>query len=162
MDFYIIYNGRQVGPLPVDQLENYGLSDNSMVWSQGMPDWAPAHTVPELHHILQKGRTTPPPFNSQYPPYPPRSDFFDSLSSTGTSGKSRLAFALFAIFLGCLGVQYFYVNKINAGVITIILSAVTCGLWAIVPFIQGVLVLVMSQEEFERKFVYNPATFPIF
>lgn len=162
MEFYIIYNGRQVGPLPVDQLENYGLSDNSMVWAQGMPDWAPAHTVPELHHILQKGRTTPPPFNSQYPPYPPRNDFFDSLSSTGTSGKSHLAFALFAIFLGCLGVQYFYVNKINAGVITIILTAITCGLWTIVPFIQGVLVLVMSQEEFERKFVYNPATFPIF
>lgn len=162
MEFYIIYNGRQVGPLPVDQLENYGLSDNSMVWAQGMPDWAPAHTVPELHHILQKGRTSPPPFNSQYPPYPPRNDFFDSLSSTGTSGKSHLAFALFAFFLGCLGVQYFYVNKINAGVITIILTAITCGLWAIVPFIQSVLVLVMTQEEFERKFVYNPATFPIF
>lgn len=155
MSFYIICNGSQVGPLPKDELRNYGLTPDSMVWTQGMSNWAPAYSVQELRDVLQQSRNTPPPYRPQYSQNPPRYDSFDSLSSTGTSGKSRLAFALFAIFLGWLGLQYFYVNKISGGIITIILSLVTCGIWEIVTLIQGILVLVMSQEEFERKYVYS-------
>lgn len=160
MNFFIIYNGQQLGPIPKDQLKNYGLNPNTMVWTEGMLNWAPAYSVPELKDILQPN--TPPPFSAQQPPYPPKTDLFDSLTSMGTSGKSRLVFALFAIFLGWVGLQYFYVNKIFGGILTIILSLITCGLWNIISFIQGVLVLVMSQEEFERKYVYSKYSFPIF
>lgn len=49
-----------------------------------------------------------------------------------------------------------------AGIVTIILSIVTCGLWGTLMFVQGIIILTMSPEEFERKFL-NPATsFPIF
>ncbi len=163
MNFYIIYNGQQIGPVSKDRLPDYGLTPNSMVWTEGMPAWAPAYSVPELRDILQKQRSTPPPFDSyRTSTPPPRNDFFDSLASTGTSGKSRLVFSLFAIFLGWLGLQYFYVNKTGAGIITILLSLVTCGIWEIITFIQGVLVLVMSQDEFERKYVYTQSNFPLF
>lgn len=155
MSYFIIFNGNQAGPFPKEELPNYGLTPNSMVWTQGMSGWAPAYSVPDLRDVLQKSRTTPPPYESYNTQYPPRYDFFDSLSSTGTSGKSRLVFALFAIFLGWLGLQYFYVNKLSGGIITIILTLVTCGIWEIVSLIQGILVLVMSQEEFERKYVYS-------
>lgn len=162
MNFFIIYNGQQMGPMPKEQLKNYGLTPNSMVWTEGRANWAPAYTFPELQDVLQEQRTTPPPYNGQNTSFPPRPDYFDSLSSTGTSGKSRLAFALFAIFLGWIGLQYFYVNKASGGIITIVLTLITCGAWEIISFVQGVLVLVMSQEEFERKYVYTPASFPLF
>lgn len=162
MNFFIIFNGQQVGPIQKEQLKNFGLNPNTMVWTEGMPNWRPAYTVHELQDILREGSHTPPPFNGQYTYYPPKNDFFDSLTYTGTSGKSRLVFALFAIFLGWLGLQYFYVNKTSAGIISIILSLMSCLLWEILPFIQGVLVLVMSQEEFEKKYVYTTSSFPIF
>lgn len=151
--YYIYEGGRQVGPFPKDQLIRHGLTANSMVWSAGMPDWAPAYTVTDLRDIL-------PPPGSVPPPYPYGAT--DILSDTGTSGKSRLAFGLFAIFLGCLGIQYFYVGKNTAGIISIILGLVSCGLWSIVTLIQGILVLVMSQPAFEQKYVYSPSTFPVF
>lgn len=162
MNFFIIQNGQQLGPVPKEQLRNYGLTPNTMVWTEGMLSWAPAYSVPELSDILQNLHNTPPPFNAQHIPYPPKTDLFDSLTSTGTSGKSRLVFALFAIFLGFIGLQYFYVDKVSGGIIAIILSLITCGIWNIISFIQGVLVLVMSQEEFERKYVHSLSSFPIF
>ncbi len=161
MNYYIICNGRQIGPVSKEELLNYGLTPNSMVWTEGMPNWASAYTVPELRDLLRQRRTTPPPYENQSGTYPPQYDLFDSLTSTGTSGKSRLVFALFAIFLGWLGLQYFYVNKTMAGIISIILTALSCGIWQTVSLIQGILVIVMSQDEFERKFVYSSG-FPVF
>lgn len=162
MNYFIIYNGQQVGPMPKEQLINYGLTPSSMIWTEGRTNWAPAYTYPELNDILQEQRKTPPPYHGQDTQYPPKTDFFDSLSYSGASGKSRLVFALFAIFVGWIGLQYFYVNKVSAGIITIVLTLITCGAWEVISFVQGVLVLVMSQEEFERKYVYNPASFPLF
>lgn len=161
MNYYIICNGRQIGPVPKEELLNYGLTPNSMIWTEGMPNWVSAYTVPELMDLLRQPRTSPPPFENQSGSYPPRYDFFDSLTSTGTCGKSRLVFALFAIFLGWLGLQYFYVNNTKAGIITIVLTAVSCGIWQTISLIQGILVIVMSQDEFERKFVYSSG-FPVF
>ncbi len=161
MSYYIIYNGRQVGPVSKEELTNYGLTPYSMIWTQGLPNWVPAYTVSELKDLLRYHGSTPPPFEQKFESQPPRYDSFDSLSSTGISGKSRLIFALFAIFLGWLGMQYFYVDKTKAGIIAIILTAVSCGIWQTVSFIQGILVLTMSQDEFERKFVFSSG-FPVF
>ena len=94
------------------------------------------------------------------PPHPGTG--FDTLSDTGTSGKSRLAAGLFAIILGTLGIQYFYCGKTAGGIICILLSLVTCGFWGIITLIQGILMIVMSQQEFEQKYVYSSSTFPIF
>ena len=42
------------------------------------------------------------------------------------------------------------------------LTLVTCGLWSILTLIQGIMMMCMKHEEFERKYVTNPATFPLF
>ena len=36
------------------------------------------------------------------------------------------------------------------------------GLWGIITLIQGIMMLTMSQEEFEHKYVLSPSKFPIF
>nr|GFC30517.1 hypothetical protein [Tanacetum cinerariifolium] len=40
---------QQAGPLPGDQLVAQGVEAATLVWSEGMPDWVAAGTVPELH-----------------------------------------------------------------------------------------------------------------
>ena len=70
--------------------------------------------------------------------------------------------ALLAIFLGYLGVQYFYLGKTQGGILTIVLSLVTCGVWELITLIQGILMLCMTNEEFRRKYVTTTSTFPLF
>jgi len=84
------------------------------------------------------------------------------LFDSGPSGKSRGVAALLCFFLGGLGVHYFYLGKATGGIITLLLTIVTCGLWGIILLVQMIKFLTMSQEEFEQKFVYSQKSFPIF
>lgn len=90
--------------------------------------------------------------------YETRNNAFDS----GPEGKSRGIAALLALFLGGLGIQYFYLGKTTAGILTILITLVTCGAWEIITFIQAILMFCMDNRTFRQKFVTNPATFPIF
>ena len=98
--------------------------------------------------------TTPPPIDSY-----PSDNAFDSC---GPEGKSRGVAALLAILLGGLGVQYFYLNKVGAGLITIGLTLITCGLWEIVTLIQGILMFCMTNAQFRTKYVTTTSSFPLF
>ena len=91
-------------------------------------------------------------------PYDPNNPF----DACGPEGKSRGVAALLAIFLGWLGIHYFYLNKIPAGLITILLSMVTCGLWSTLMFIQGIYMFCITNTEFRRKFVDTSSTLPLF
>ena len=158
-EYYIRYQGQSVGPMPKYELRNYGLRPESMVWRQGMPSWMPAYAVPDLKDLVAEAGSTPPPFDDY-----PRDYHWHTggLEYTGASGKSRLVFGLFAIFLGWIGLQYFYVGKTGAGIICILLTLCSCGLWQPLSIVQGILVLVMDQETFEDKYVYSRSTFPLF
>ena len=80
----------------------------------------------------------------------------------GPSGKSRGVAGLLAIFLGGFGVHYFYLGKTTGGIICILLSIISCGLWSFVPLIQGIIMLTMRSAEFENKYVNTTASFPLF
>lgn len=174
-EYYIIYNGKQVGPMSVQDLLSYGLNPHSQIWCQGMPQWAEAYTVPEVMGAINasRGGFSDPEAVTPPPPEPvnvsaPRSHSgsgpsapYNHYSNYSAPAKSNIAFGLLAIFLGFLGVQYFYVGKTTGGIICLLLSFVSCGLWNLITFIQGILVICMSQQEFERKFVYSTSTFPV-
>lgn len=102
----------------------------------------------------------------QYPPPPPfdNNDYYarNNAFDCDAKGKSRGVAALLAILVGGLGIQYFYLGKTAAGIITILLSIITCGIWEIVTLIQGILMFVMNNADFDRKYVYNNSTFPVF
>ena len=78
----------------------------------------------------------------------------------GPSGKNRGLAGLFAILLGTLGIHYFYVGKTTAGIVCLILGICSCGLINILTLIQGILMLTMTEEEFERRYVYSTSTIP--
>ena len=66
MEFFIIENGQQVGPLTIAQLAEKKITAETLVWREGMPDWQPAWKVDELRYILGETKTVPP-----VPPVPP-------------------------------------------------------------------------------------------
>ena len=99
---------------------------------------------------------TPPPIHT----YTDRTD--NPFDAYGPEGKCRGVAALFAILLGSLGIQYFYLGKTTAGLLSIVLSLVTCGIWQVITIIQGIMMFSMTNEQFYEKYVMNPATFPLF
>lgn len=72
------------------------------------------------------------------------------LTTLAPNGKSRLAAALFAFFLGGLGVHKFYLGRIGWGIVYLLFCWTFIP--AIVALIEGILLLVMSDDEFNRKY----------
>ena len=116
-------------------------------------------------------RQTPPPFGHTEPNpgyetaenYRYREFFIDNNAFADCpEGYSRGVAALLAIFLGGLGIQYFYLGKATAGILTIVLTLITCGIWQVVMFIQGILMLCMTNQSFREKYVLNRSTMPLF
>lgn len=74
----------------------------------------------------------------------------NNLMSVAPNGKSKLAAALFALFLGGLGIHKFYLGRIGRGVVYLLFC------WTFVPsiigFIEGILLLVMSESDFNKKY----------
>ena len=66
--YHAFINGQQVGPFDVKTLCQYAqqglFNAQTQVWTQGMPQWAPASTVPELAALF----APPPPMGGQTPP----------------------------------------------------------------------------------------------
>jgi TM2 domain-containing membrane protein YozV/ribosomal protein L40E len=76
-----------------------------------------------------------------------------NLNDLAPNGKSKLAAALFALFLGGLGVHKFYLGRIGWGILYFIFC--WTGIPMILGLIEGVLLLVMSQEDFNRKYGHS-------
>lgn len=63
--------------------------------------------------------------------------------------KNKLAAALLAIFLGDFGAHKFYLGKPGVGLIYLLFF--WTGIPAIIGFIEGILYLLSSEEDFQRK-----------
>ena len=72
------------------------------------------------------------------------------LGSVAPNGKSKLVAALLALFLGGFGIHKFYLGRIGWGIIYLLFF------WTFIPgliaFIEFILLLVMSDEDFNRKY----------
>lgn len=87
----------------------------------------------------------------------------------GPSGKIRGVAAILAILLGSLGIHYFYLRKIEAGIVFLVVSVVGGIFSHIVPtvvgiitLIQGILMFVKSGADFEKTYVTTSSKFPLF
>lgn len=78
------------------------------------------------------------------------------------AAKDKLTAGILAILLGSLGIHYFYLGKATAGILTIVISMCTCGIWSVVMLVQGILMLVMDDRSFYSKYVETDKTFPLF
>ncbi len=57
--WYYSHDGQSVGPLPLHQLVQQGISLQTLVWREGMANWLPVSEVSEI--ASQLGGTPPPP-----------------------------------------------------------------------------------------------------
>ena len=188
--WYILYNGQSVGPMAKEAILSYNPNRDTLVWKEGMANWEPIYTVPELMELIQPTpQQCPAPYQSQQPyqqpyqqpqqpyqqpqqPYQqPQQPYQQPQGGyqmppqapvNSYSSKDKTTAGILAILLGSLGIQYFYIGKTAGGFLTILLTLVTCGIWPILTFIQGIMMLTMTQEEFNRKYVFNNKTLPLF
>lgn len=81
----------------------------------------------------------------------------------GPTGKSRGVAALLAIFLGSIGIQYFYLGKTTPGIVFLIGGICSCGsITGLLSLIQGILMLCMSNYDFNYKYAQTQSSFPLF
>jgi TM2 domain-containing membrane protein YozV len=71
-------------------------------------------------------------------------------------GKDKTTAGILGILLGGFGVHHFYLGSTTAGIIEIVVTCVTCGIGALLGLVEGVLLLVMDQNEFDQR--YNNRT----
>ena len=74
--FYIDTQNQQHGPIAEDKLLSVGIKRHTLVWCQGMTDWLPAETVPELRARFDEAEQQaaqpepqPQPSPNEPPPY---------------------------------------------------------------------------------------------
>lgn len=147
MNYFIYLNGNTIGPMTADQVVAYPVDANTQVSADGGA-WQALYTYPELMALLHK--------RSAADPCPPTPDI------EGNVGDKKTLFGILALLIGCLGIQYFTIGKTTAGLLTILISFLTCGAWGFVMFVQGIIVLTMNNEDFSRKFLNSTSTFPLF
>jgi TM2 domain-containing membrane protein YozV len=71
-------------------------------------------------------------------------------------GKDKTTAGILGVLLGGLGIHHFYLGSTVTGVIEIVLSVVTCGVGCLLGLVEGILILVMDQNEFDQR--YNERT----
>ena len=64
--------------------------------------------------------------------------------------KNKLVAAILAIFLGCFGIHEFYLGRNGKGIVMLLFC--WTGIPSIVGFIQGILMLVSNDENFQLKY----------
>lgn len=144
MNYYITYNGQTIGPMSKNQIFAYPVTPNTPVCTEDNQTWQPLYTHPDLMELLSQSNNE------------------RNAAEVNTTGKDKTLCGIFAILFGGLGVQYFYLGKISGGLISIVLSLITCGIWGIVALVQGIVMLTMTQSQFEQKYVLNPSPLPVF
>ena len=79
MEIYIHANGSNMGPYSLEQLKDLGISPDTPVWYNGLPDWTPAGVAPATRELF----FAPSPDKAIVPAEPPA-----EAQATPASGES--------------------------------------------------------------------------
>jgi len=69
--------------------------------------------------------------------------------------SKRVLAGVMALLFGSLGVHKFILGYTMEGIIQLVLSVITCGVAGIIPFIEGIIYLTKSDEEFIETYQIN-------
>jgi TM2 domain-containing membrane protein YozV len=72
-----------------------------------------------------------------------------------TRGKEKTVAGILGILLGGFGVHHFYLGSTTSGVIVLVATIVTCGIGGLVGLVEGIMILIMSDEEFNQRYNYR-------
>jgi TM2 domain-containing membrane protein YozV len=159
--YHVMHRGKRYGPLSRVELSSRVLTNDMLVWREGMPEWVPIGTIEQLSAyvryaaapagtappILRSTAETSPPAAVVLPPIPTPTE---PASLVPREEKSKFVAAILAFFLGGFGIHHFYLGNIVPG----ILYLVFC--WTLVPafiaFVEFIVFLVMPKATFDAKY----------
>jgi hypothetical protein len=117
--YYLDSNNQQLGPVDAGQLTRYGVTKDTHVWTEGMSQWQPAGSVPELSGLFPPVVTPPqmaPPFQQRQSPPFGQQNVNNNYSPAQQKPENYLIWAILATVLCCIpsGVAaIIYSNKVN-------------------------------------------------
>jgi len=79
-----------------------------------------------------------------------KTDYRDPFAPTTANGKNKYIAGLFGIFLGIFGVHKFYLGQTGTGILYAFFF--WTGIPAIIGLVEGILLLAMPDEEFNKRY----------
>ena len=64
--YYFTDGKERFGPFTIDQLKEKNISESTLVWKDGLPDWVPARNLSDLEALFVKSPPIPPPASTAY------------------------------------------------------------------------------------------------
>lgn len=178
MNYYVAEGTTQRGPFSMDELSRVGLTPQTLVWTEGMAEWQPAHTVEALRPLLSPPQAGQPSAGPQggaqplpvayagpqpvgyAPPYAP-------------PDSNKIAAGVCGILLGGFGVHKFILG-LTSGAVTMLCvtlaglvfgGACACAfpplfllifaptIMHVIGLIEGIIYLSRSDQEFYQLYV---------
>ena len=72
--------------------------------------------------------------------------------------ENKVLAGIFGILLGSLGIHRFILGDVGRGLLRIVISVFTCGFGGIIGFIEGIIYLTKSDEDFVATYVEGDKT----
>lgn len=76
-------------------------------------------------------------------------------TNTPYRSERKLIAGLLGILLGTFAIHKFYLGYTRTGIIQLIISLITCGAAGIIGFIEGIIYLTKTDEDFDQTYVHN-------
>jgi len=77
------------------------------------------------------------------------------MSDKPAGAEKKIAAGICGILIGGLGVHKFILGYTKEGIIQIVISVCTCGIGGIIGFIEGIIYLTKSDEDFVNTYITN-------
>ena len=85
----------------------------------------------------------------------PKEDWNTPSSEMPNQENKKILAGVLALLLGGIGVHKFILGYTKEGIIQIVITLVTCGIGGIIPFIEGIIYLTKTDEEFYNTYQAN-------
>ncbi|KAB1156918.1 TM2 domain-containing protein [Flavobacterium luteum] len=84
-----------------------------------------------------------------------KTEYWNTPQPNAQPENKKVVAGILAILVGYLGIHKFILGYTTEGIIQIVLSIITCGIAGIVPFIEGIIYLTKTDEEFYNTYQLN-------
>jgi TM2 domain-containing membrane protein YozV len=146
MGYFLGDGGVQRGPFEINQLAEQGLRADTLVWKEGMPQWQAAGMIPELQSLLQS-HPQPAPTPQAVPVA------YSTMPAYQPAQSKKVLAGLMGILFGGWGVHKFILGMPGTGFLQIFITFATCGLGGLIGFIEGIIYLTKTDEQFYYQYM---------